>query len=285
MQKIKIEEFIRKTLNLEPLDIKEESSIDISEKEIKILSFNGKENTFMKVNKIFRKKDDIKYIIKSSSKELECTLDHRSFVSLDQINFIYLRTEEIINSMKKHKVFIKTNDDVEEILNIEKTKEKIPIFDLEIDTTHCYYTNDILSHNSFGNPITVSGGTAIPFYSHVRVWVTRSEIDRELGKNKIKFNFVKNKMSVPFKIGVTLYDWKEGFDAASECGDLALEFGIISVTGKKYTLPDMEETITGKKKVVEFLKCNPSYINNVLQPLVEQKLSNREEIIEEPDVQ
>jgi protein RecA len=141
------------------------------------------------------------------------------------------------------------------------------------------------SIGGFGNPITVSGGTAIPFYSHVRVWVTRSEIDRELGKNKIKFNFVKNKMSVPFKIGVTLYDWKEGFDSASECGDLALEFGIISISGKKYTLPNIDESITGKKKVVEFLKQNPDYVTTILQPLVESKLNNSEEIVEEPDVQ
>ena len=141
------------------------------------------------------------------------------------------------------------------------------------------------SIGGFGNPITVSGGTAIPFYSHVRIWVTRSEIDRELGKNKIKFNFVKNKMNVPFKVGVTLYDWKEGFDVASETGDLALEFNIIEMHGKKYKLPEIEDMITGKKKVVEYLKDNPSYVNNILLPLVKEYLENKEEIVEEPDVQ
>lgn len=137
----------------------------------------------------------------------------------------------------------------------------------------------------FGNPVTVSGGTAIPFYSHVRIWVTRSEIDRELGKNKIKFNFIKNKMAIPFKIGATMYDWTDGFDVASEMGDLALDAGIIKMSGKTYTLPGRTETITGKKKVVEFLKNNPDYVKQELEPLVLKFLAEADEVVSEPDVQ
>lgn len=142
--------------------------------------------------------------------------------------------------------------------------------------------NGIVAHNS---PITVSGGTAIPFYSHVRIWVTRSEIDKELGKNKIKFNFVKNKMAVPFKLGVTLYDWTNGFDVASEMGDIALECGIITISGKTYTLPGIDKPIVGKKATIQYLQDNPQYVKEQIEPLVKAYLETNSEVVSEPDVQ
>ena len=46
-----------------------------------------------------------------------------------------------------------------------------------------------------GDPTTVSGGLAIPFYAHVRIRVTRSEIDRENKQNVMKFTIIKNKLA------------------------------------------------------------------------------------------
>ena len=287
MQKIKMRDFISKTLNIDPLDLKEESDVDISDKEIKILSYDMslKKDVYMKVNRIIRKKDTFKYIIETDNHNVECTLDHKSYVCLNNDNnkCLFLTTEEILLSMDNNEILLKTISGYEKINNIIKTKEVIPIFDLEIDNTHNFYTNEILSHNSFGNPITTSGGQAIAFYSHVRIWITRSKIDAETGQNVVKFNFVKNKMGLPYKVGQCVYDWNKGFDRDSEIVAIAESAGIIIKKGNTYTLPEVDPDIklSSKKKLMEYLENNPDYIKQVISPLVEEYLNNKSEIVEE----
>jgi recombination protein RecA len=126
----------------------------------------------------------------------------------------------------------------------------------------------------YGDPTTVSGGTAIPFYAHVRIRVTRSEIDRENEQNVMKFTVIKNKLAPAFKVGTVVYNWKTGFDLFSEMGDLAIEFGLIRNEGKTYFLPETDMKIVGKKNVVQHLKDNPEYVKEVLQPLVKNHLDS-----------
>jgi len=120
----------------------------------------------------------------------------------------------------------------------------------------------------FGDPTTVSGGLAIPFYASTRTRITRSEINRELGQNTVKFTIIKNKLNVPFKVGTVVYKWGFGFDAVSEYAELSIEFGIIKSEGKFYTPPETDIKINGKKKMVQYLKDNPDYTKNVIEPLV-----------------
>jgi len=75
------------------------------------------------------------------------------------------------------------------------------------------------SIGKMGDPTTVSGGLAIPFYAHVRIRVTRSEIDRENKQNVMKFTIIKNKLAPPFKVGTIVYNWETGFDLFSEVAD------------------------------------------------------------------
>lgn len=131
---------------------------------------------------------------------------------------------------------------------------------------------------SMGDPTTVSGGTAIPFYAHVRIRITRSEIDREAGQNKMKFTIIKNKMSAPFKVGTIIYNWENGFDLFSEIGDLAIEFGIIKNEGKSYFFPEVEDKIVGKRKAIDYLKDNPEYTKQVIEPLVTQYLEDNKNL-------
>lgn len=134
-----------------------------------------------------------------------------------------------------------------------------------------------------GDPTTVSGGKAVSFYAHVRIKITRSEIDKELQQNVMKFHFVKNKLATPFKVGSIVYRWEGGFDTASELGELALDAEIIKVTGKTYHLPEVDDKLVGKKKFLQYLKDNPNYMKDVLQPLVNEYLENKEEIADEDE--
>lgn len=125
----------------------------------------------------------------------------------------------------------------------------------------------------YGDPTTVNGGTAIPFYAHVRIRVTRSEIDRENRQNVMKFTIIKNKLAEAFKVGTVVYSWENGFDLFSEMADLAIEFGIIRNEGKTYFFPESGDfKVVGKKKAIEYLKDNPEYTKTTIQPLVEDYL-------------
>lgn len=134
-----------------------------------------------------------------------------------------------------------------------------------------------------GDPTTVSGGKAVSFYAHVRIKITRSEIDKELQQNTMKFHFIKNKLATPFKVGAIVYNWTGGFDTASEIGELALDAEIIKVVGKSYYLPEVEDKIVGKKKFLQYLKDNPDYMKDVIKPLVDKYLEEKEVIEDEEE--
>ena len=129
-----------------------------------------------------------------------------------------------------------------------------------------------------GDPTTVSGGMAIPFYAHCRIRITRSEIDRELQQNVMKFTIIKNKMAAPFKVGTVVYKWNEGFDFFSEVGELAIEFGIIKNTGNSYFPPETELKFVGKKKLTNYLKDNAEYTKAVIEPAVVEFLKSNQAI-------
>jgi len=127
-----------------------------------------------------------------------------------------------------------------------------------------------------GDPTTVSGGLSIPFYAHVRIRVTRSEIDRENKQNVMKFTIIKNKLAPPFKVGTIIYNWDNGFDLFSEVGELAIEFGIIKNEKTSYFFPEVENfKAVGKKKAIEYLKDNPEYTKTVIEPLLTEYLNGQ----------
>lgn len=131
---------------------------------------------------------------------------------------------------------------------------------------------------AMGDPTTVSGGKAIPFYAHGRIRITRSEIDRELEQNVMKFTIIKNKMASPFKVGTIIYKWNEGFDLFSEMGELAMELNIITKVGNTYTIPEADVKLVGKKKLMAYLKDNSEYTKAVIEPKVLEILNTKTDI-------
>lgn len=129
-----------------------------------------------------------------------------------------------------------------------------------------------------GDPTTVNGGKAIPFYASVRIRITRSEIDRENMQNVMKFTIIKNKLAPPFKVGTVVYKWNKGFDFSSEVAQLAIEFGIIPKEGNTYFPPKSDMKFVGKKKLIEHLDNNPEYTKEVIEPLVLETLKNSESL-------
>lgn len=82
------------------------------------------------------------YVIKTSSKELKCADKHIIF----RDNFEEAFVDELIKGDK-----IITCDGIEEIVSIENTQHKEEMYDFELceESKHRYYTNGILSHNTY----------------------------------------------------------------------------------------------------------------------------------------
>lgn len=257
------------------ISLKPNTAIDISSLNKMVKSFNHKTQQveFKKIIKVIRKNNAKTFIVKTTNNSLECSIDHKFSTSLDLES--YKTVEEIINE-GFHNVSIFTPNGFEPIVNITPTYRNKNIYDLEVEDNHNLFTNNLLSHNSMGDPTTVSGGTAIPFYAHCRIRVTRSEIDRELGQNVMKFTIIKNKMAAPFKVGTVVYKWNCGFDFSSEIAQLAIEFGIIKNEKTSYFLPETDIKLIGKKKVIAHLDDNPEYTKAVLEPAVLKYLESTE---------
>jgi len=81
------------------------------------------------------------YILKTNSKILECADNH--IVFLEGYKDIYVKDLKVGNN-------IITKDGIEKIIDIKRTGHYEEMYDLELDNNNYkYYTNDILSHNTF----------------------------------------------------------------------------------------------------------------------------------------
>jgi len=91
----------------------------------------------------------------------------------------------------------------------------------------------------FGNPETTPGGTAMKFYSSVRLDVRRTgkveQGDSVVG-NRTRVRVVKNKVAPPFSEAEFDIRWGTGIDAAADLLDTAIRLGAVEKNGSHLTL-------------------------------------------------
>jgi len=110
----------------------------------------------------------------------------------------------------------------------------------------------------FGNPETTTGGTALKFYSSVRIEVRKAaqikQGDKFIG-NRIKAKIVKNKVAPPFQ--TTEFDimFNEGISVAGDLLDTAANLGVIKKSGNTYSYGE-EKLGVGYENAKKFLKEN-----------------------------
>lgn len=125
------------------------------------------------------------------------------------------------------------------VIFINQTRQKIGVF--------------------FGNPETTTGGTALKFYSSVRIEVRRSaqikQGDKVIG-NRVKLKVVKNKVAAPFR--TTIFDimYNEGISVSGDTLDTGVEHKVINKAGNTYTFNE-EKLGVGREKVKQYLRENP----------------------------
>jgi recombination protein RecA len=110
----------------------------------------------------------------------------------------------------------------------------------------------------FGNPETTPGGTALKFYSSLRIEVRRAaqikQGDRIIG-NRVKAKIVKNKVAPPFR--TTEFDimYNEGISTTGDLLDTAAAYGIVTKNGNSYSFGE-EKLGVGRENAKLFLKEN-----------------------------
>ncbi|MFA7314412.1 MAG: recombinase RecA [Candidatus Magasanikbacteria bacterium] len=125
------------------------------------------------------------------------------------------------------------------VIFINQTRQKIGVF--------------------FGNPETTTGGTALKFYSSVRIEVRRSaqikQGDKIIG-NRVKVKIVKNKVAAPFR--TTEFDimYNEGISVSGDMIDTGVTYKVIHKSGNSYTFGE-EKLGVGREKAKQFLRENP----------------------------
>ncbi|MFO0567058.1 MAG: recombinase RecA [Polyangiaceae bacterium] len=111
----------------------------------------------------------------------------------------------------------------------------------------------------FGNPETTPGGTALKFYSSVRLDVRRVgkvEAGDSVVGNRTRVRVVKNKVAPPFAEAEFDVRWGVGIDAATDLIDTALRFGALEKSGSHLSLGG-KSIGQGRDKVREALLASP----------------------------
>lgn len=108
----------------------------------------------------------------------------------------------------------------------------------------------------FGNPETTTGGTALKFYSSVRIEVRRAaqikQGDKIIG-NRVKVKIVKNKVAAPFRACEFDIMYNEGISLAGDLLDTGVTYGVVNKSGNSYSFGDIKLGV-GRENAKRFLK-------------------------------
>jgi recombination protein RecA len=137
----------------------------------------------------------------------------------------------------------------------------------------------------FGNPETTTGGTALKFYSSVRIDVRRAaqikQGDKFIG-NRIKAKIVKNKVAPPFRITEFDIMFDEGISISSDVLDTGAITGVIKKSGNTYSYGETKFGV-GHENAKKFLKENPKLIaelkKKIFEAARESEKSEKSEVI------
>jgi recombination protein RecA len=122
----------------------------------------------------------------------------------------------------------------------------------------------------FGNPETTTGGTALKFYSSVRIEVRRAaqlkKGDAVVG-NRVKVKIVKNKVAPPFRHTEFDIMYNEGISLAGDLLDTGAAYEIIKKSGNSYAYGDAKLGV-GREAARLFLRENPKLLKELREKVL-----------------
>lgn len=123
----------------------------------------------------------------------------------------------------------------------------------------------------FGNPETTPGGTALKFYSSMRLDIRKIETiknDQDVIGGRIRVKMVKNKTAPPFKQAEFDIYFDEGVSRVGEIIDLGTYKKIIERAGAWYSYGD-NKIGQGRENAKEYLKNNPLLASEIEHRILE----------------
>ncbi len=117
----------------------------------------------------------------------------------------------------------------------------------------------------FGSPETTTGGTALKFYSSMRLDIRKIEnikVNQEIIGGRVRVKVVKNKLAPPFKQAEFEIYFNEGISRVSEIIDLGVSSGIIERTGTWYSYGG-NKIGQGKESVKKYLSEKTELISEI----------------------
>lgn len=123
----------------------------------------------------------------------------------------------------------------------------------------------------FGNPETTTGGTALKFYSTMRLDIRRVENLKDSADTvggRVRVKIVKNKVAPPFKQAEFDIYFDEGISREGEILDLGVEKGIIEKAGSWFSY-NGQRIGQGRESAREFLKNNPKIAEEIERKIKE----------------
>jgi recombination protein RecA len=123
----------------------------------------------------------------------------------------------------------------------------------------------------FGSPETTTGGTALKFYSSMRLDIRRIENIKENQETiggRVRVKVVKNKVAPPFKQAEFDIYFNEGISRVGELIDLGVEKGIIEKSGAWYSYAGTRIG-QGRENAKEFLKKNIEVSNEIENKIID----------------
>jgi len=123
----------------------------------------------------------------------------------------------------------------------------------------------------FGNPETTTGGTALKFYSTMRMDIRRIAALKEgsdvIG-NRTRVKVVKNKVAPPFREAEFDIYYGEGISKESTILDLAAGLDIVNKSGAWYSY-EGERLGQGRENARKFLKEHPDITKEIARKVLE----------------
>lgn len=117
----------------------------------------------------------------------------------------------------------------------------------------------------FGNPETTTGGTALKFYSSVRIEVRRAAQIKQAEKiigNRVKCKVVKNKVAAPFRTCEFDIMYNEGISIAGDLLDLGTAYEVIKKAGNSYSFGEIKLGV-GRENAKRYLRSEKKLIKDI----------------------
>lgn len=132
----------------------------------------------------------------------------------------------------------------------------------------------------FGNPETTTGGTALKFYSSVRIEVRKAaqikQGDQIIG-NRVKAKIVKNKVAPPFRSCEFDIMYNEGISLAGDLLDTAVSYKVVNKSGNSYSFGETKLGI-GRETAKRFLKENPKLMAAIRKKVLDIATAEAENV-------